>query len=195
MSATAVSGADTRSMRQGRVALTGSWFGFASAIAWIALGIDSIARPYRVNARDTYWMLPASLMTITFIYVHLLHEQKQRLETAGFWAVMVATALVFAGNVGIQLGIKPLAFLGFPGGAIVWIAGMLLFGIGVLKAGVLPKYVGWAIILFEPGSILAGIALSPFAPLLERGAYSAGIEKGLAIGIVGLGLRWLVKGR
>jgi hypothetical protein len=176
---------------QRKLASAGSLIAFAGAIAWIALGIDSIARPYQVNARDTYWMLPFALTAVTFVYVHLVQRSDSRLERLSFWAVMIASALVFAGNIGIQLNIKALAVLGFPGGAILWIVGMLAFGIGVLKARVLPKYVGWAIILFEPGSVLAGLALSPFAPLLDRGAYSAGLEKGLAIGIVGLGLRKL----
>jgi hypothetical protein len=194
MGSTALSSVRPVSPHQQKLAATGSVFAFVSAIAWILLGVDSIIRPYQVNARDTYWMIPASLMAITFIYVHLVHESRQpKLEVIGFWAVMFATALVFAGSIGLQLNIQSLAFLGFPGGAIVWIVGMFVFGLGLLKADVLPKYVGWAIILFEPGSMLAGMALSPIAPLLDRGAYSAGVEKGLAIAIVAWGLRKFVK--
>src|SRR4051812_46382074 len=44
----------------------------------------------------------------------------------------------------------------------------------------------------EPGSILTGLALSPIAPLHDRGAYSAGIEKGLALALIAWELRSLV---
>jgi len=60
-------------------------------------------------------------------------------------------------------------------------------------AGLLPKYAGWALILLEPSSILAALALSPVAPLLPRGAYSGNVGKGLAMGIVALALRKVVR--
>ena len=45
-----------------------------------------------------------------------------------------------------------------------------------------------AIILFEPGSVAFGLDLSPIAPVQDHGAYTAGVEKGIALAIVGLGL-------
>ena len=89
--------------------------------------------------------------------------------------------------------VKALESLGFPGGAIVWLVGLVCFGIGTLIAGALPKYAGWALMLLEPSSILAALALSPIAPLLPRGAYSGNVGKGVAMGIIALGLRSVVR--
>ena len=68
---------------------------------------------------------------------------------------------------------------------------LIAFGVATLKLRMLPPYVGVTLILLEPGSILTGVALAPVAPLRDHGAYSAGVEKGLAMAIVGIGLRWL----
>jgi hypothetical protein len=35
--------------------------------------------------------------------------------------------------------------------------------------------------LLEPGSVLAGLALSPIAPIHDRGTYSGAVEKGIAL--------------
>ena len=48
---------------------------------------------------------------------------------------------------------------------------------------------GWDLLLLEPGSIVVALALSSTAPLLEGGAYRGNVGKGLAMGIVALGLR------
>jgi hypothetical protein len=51
----------------------------------------------------------------------------------------------------------------------------------------------WALILLEPSSILAALALSRIAPLLPRGAYSGNVGKGIAMGMIALGLRSAVR--
>ena len=71
--------------------------------------------------------------------------------------------------------------------------GLTCFGIGILVAGVVPKSAGWAIILLEPASVLAAVPLSPIAPLLERGAYSGNVGKGVALAVVGLAMKRLRK--
>ena len=43
--------------------------------------------------------------------------------------------------------------------------------------------------LFEPASILTGVALSPIAPLHDSGSYTGGIEKAVGVLILGLAIR------
>ena len=64
---------------------------------------------------------------------------------------------------------------------------MLFFGLSTMRAGVLPKYVGIALILLEPGSMLTAMALSPIAPIADRGAYSGATEKGAVVALVACG--------
>ncbi len=172
-----------------KAARRGFWCGVIAFVTWSAMGIESVLRPFQDNRRETFWVLPFVFTIAAFCYVHYLQRRRSRTETAGFIIVLIASAIVLLGNIGLQLNIKALEALGFPGGAMVWLIGLVCFGIGTLLAGSLPKYVGWALILLEPSSILAALALSPIAPLLPRGAYSGNIGKGIAMGIVALGLR------
>jgi hypothetical protein len=171
----------------------GFWCGVCALVTWSAMGVESVLRPFQDNRRDTYWMLPFVLTVATFYYVHCVQRRRSRTETVGYVVVLIASALALLGNIGLQLNIKALESLGFPGGAMVWLVGLTCFGIGTLMAGVLPKYAGWALILLEPSSILAALALSRIAPLLPRGAYSGNVGKGLAMGVVALGLRGVAR--
>jgi hypothetical protein len=171
----------------------GFWCGVCAFVAWSAMGVESVLRPFQDNRRDTFWLLPFVLTLATFYYVHSVQRRRSRTETVGYVVVLIASALALLGNIGLQLNIKALESFGFPGGAIVWLVGLVWFGIGTLMAGVLPKYVGWALILLEPSSILAAVALSRIAPLLPRGAYSGNVGKGVAMGIIALGLRSVVR--
>ncbi len=129
-------------------------------------------------------------MMLAIIAVHQV-QRGPRFERYTFYVVMFASALVLAGNLGLIFGVPSLAWLGFPGGALVWTAGLAAFGIATWLAKVLPWYAALALILWEPGSPVCALLLAPISPLRESGSYSAGLEKGLAIGIVACGL-WAV---
>jgi len=173
-----------------RDAHTGARLGLLSAAAWIVLGIDSIVRPVQDNRREVFWWLPSILMMLTIIYVHRVQRsQGLRLERYTFYVVMIAWLLVIIGNLGLVFNIPALASLGFPGGAVVGTLGLIAFGAGTWRAEALPRYASLGLILWEPGSIATGLLLSPISPLRDRGSYSAGIWKGLAIGAVALGMQ------
>lgn len=166
-------------------ALVATW----AAVCWVVLGVESIVRPQQVNFRDAIWMIPFSLTAAAFVYLHLLQRSRaRRFEAGSFYFLMIASALTFLGNVGMLMNIPWLAKLGFPIGAVLWMAGLIAFGIATWITKTVPWYVGLSLILLEPGSLLTGIALSPIAPLHDRGAYSAGVEKGLALAIVAFAL-------
>jgi hypothetical protein len=163
---------------------------YAAAACWIALGLESIVRPEQENYRDWVWMLPFLLTMLTLYLVHVVQRGAgQNMERAGFYLVMIASTLTLLGNIGVATEQRTLALLGFPWGAALWMVGLIGFGVGTWQARVLPRYVAWTLILLEPGSILTGLLLSPIAPLHPRGGYSAGIEKGLCLAIIGMGLR------
>ncbi len=161
-----------------------------SGIAWIAFGAESILRPWQVNARDAVWAIPFSLTALSFVYIHRMQRGRAPLlESVGFYAVMLASLLAFVGNAGVLLNQRTMAIFGFPYGALLWTVGLVLFGVGTWRALVLPRYGALTLILLEPCSLLTGLALSPIAPLLDRGAYSGGVEKGLAMLIIALAIQ------
>ncbi len=166
----------------------GLWIAAAAAICWTALGLESIVRPVQANYRDALVMAPFVLTTLAFWFMHQVQRSPGTpLERASFYSVMAGSALALAGIVGVQLNQPALAVLGFPWGAVLWAGGLILFGVAAARARVFPSYVGIAIVLLEPGSILTGLALSPIAPLREHGAYTAGVEKGAVLALVSLG--------
>jgi hypothetical protein len=180
---------DLRPSRGERAAIVGARVGFAAAACWIALGTESILRPEPANYRDALWMIPFALTTLTFAAVHVAQRERAAApERVGFALLMVASVLVFLGNVGLLADQPLLATFSFPWGALLWCLGMIVFGVGTWRTAALPRAVAVAIILLEPVSILTGLALSPIAPLHDRGAYSAGVEKGAAVAVVALGL-------
>ncbi|GAA4467225.1 hypothetical protein GCM10023189_50510 [Nibrella saemangeumensis] len=104
---------------------------------------------------------------------------------------MFSMTLVWFVNVGLLINQPLLATFSFPVGPMLWIAALIAYGVVTLKGRVLPRYVGWTLILLEPVSLLCGLALSTVAPLADRGAYSAGVEKGLALLLIAWGVRSL----
>jgi len=193
-----MSGATSESLQQEtgpnpKAVERGFWCGVFAFVTWSAMGVESVLRPFQDNRRDTYWVLPFVLTVATFYYVHIIQRRPLSYRDRGLHHRADRVRLDLLGNIGLQFNLKALESLGFPGGAMVWLVGLVCFGIGTLMAGLLPKYAGWALILLEPSSILAALALSPVAPLLPRGAYSGNVGKGLAMGIVALALRKVVR--
>jgi multisubunit Na+/H+ antiporter MnhG subunit len=146
-------------------------------------GVESILRPFQDNRREAFWPVPFVFTMIAFTCVHLLHRGRSRVERFGFGMVAIASALCLLGNIGLQLHIGPLERLKAPLRVVVGLVGLVSFGIGILVAGIVPNSAGRAIILLELGSVLAAVLLLPLAPMLERGAYSGNVGKGIAMGI------------
>ena len=193
MSSGAVSGSISAGVNQS-LARRGAVWGWISAALWIALGLESIVRPEQDNRREIYWWFPYLFMMLTIIAVHRVQRpQHSRVERVSYWIVMIAWIAVLLGNLGLVFNLPALQPLGFPGGAIVAAAGLIVYGVATWKAKVLPWYAGLSFMLWEPGSIATGLLLAPIAPLHERGGYSAGVWKGLAIGVVAYGLHSVSK--
>ena len=119
-----------------------------AATAWILLGAESVLRPGSMSYRDSVWLIPWSMTAVTLVYLHMVQRDRAgRLEPGSFWAVITAMGLAAAGTVGVLLDIDALKVLGFPLGAVLWIAAMVPFGVATGRAGVLPAYVGVALIV------------------------------------------------
>jgi hypothetical protein len=177
-----------------RNARLGAGVGWISTAAWVAIGVDSILRPIQDNRRDIFWWLPFGLFVLTLVAVHRAQRWRGlRIERYIYYGLIGASALALLGNVGVMLNNSLLSTMGFPGGAIVFALGLIAFGIATWRARVFPRYVALALILWEPGSIATGLLLAPISPLHDRGAYSAGVWKGLATALIAAGLQVLAR--
>jgi hypothetical protein len=176
---------NTRPSERGRLARRGAVIAGLAATCWVALGLESIVIPAQRNYRDALWFVPFALTLAAFRYMHRLQRSAGvRLECWGFAVTMASMVLVMIGNIGALTNQAAMAVLAFPLGALLWTAALIIFGLGTWRANVFPRYVAAALVLLEPGSILAGLALSPIAPLHPRGGYSAGVEKGAALALI-----------
>ncbi len=163
---------------------------FTTATLWAALGIDSLARPYQDNRRDFVVLLPFALTAIVLWLIGRTQSTaRDRLERVTFWALMIACWLTVIGGIGNVLHNALLEHLGFPAGPLLWTVGLIVYGVATWRIRIFPRYVAWTLILFEPASILTGVALSPIAPLHDSGSYTGGIEKAVAVLILGLATR------
>ena len=161
-----------------------------AAVTWTLLGAESVVRPGQHDERDVVWVVPWLLTAAAFAGLHQRQRRADRRgETWSFRLVLVAMAAVLLGQVGVVLDVAVLKVLGFPLGALLWLAVLIPFGVATVRARVVPRRVGVALALLEPGSILTGLALAPVAGLAERGGYSGALEKGLVLALLAAGLR------
>ncbi len=167
----------------------GAGLGLAAAVAWMLLGLESTVRGGERHYRDVLWNVPFVLTIATFAIVYQVQRHAfSRLQRLAAFALAVSMVAVLVGNVGVITDNDALKTLGFPVGPTVWIAAMVAFGVATVRAGVLPRRTGWAIILLEPLSIVAGVVLSPIAGLYDRGNFSGAVEKGIALWLIAAAL-------
>jgi hypothetical protein len=160
-----------------------------AAITWALLGVDSVLRPGEHHERDLFLFLPWLLTMVALAEVHRRQRHEDRAgERRAFRAVLATMTLVALGQVGVVLDVGPLTALAFPTGPLLWIVAMVPFGVATFRAGVLPRRVGIAIALLEPGSIVTGVLLAPVAGLADRGAYSGALEKGAVLALIAAAL-------
>lgn len=183
--------APPRATNEAAIINVGFWSSVAGFITWSAMGVESILRPIQDNRRETFWPLPFVCTVVAFTCIHLLQRGRSRFERASWFVVAVGCVLMLLGNIGLQFNIHSLSFLDAPLGPMIFLIALVLFGVGILAAGVLPKSAGWAVILLEPMSIGAAFLLLPIAPMFPRGTYSGNVGKGIALGMIAFAFRAL----
>lgn len=175
-----------------KLAATATRVAFTAAILWALLGFDSLVRPYQDNRRDLLVLLPFTLTGVVLWLIGQIQSvARNRLGRTAFWVLIAACCLTVLGGIGNAAHNAPLERLGFPTGPLLWTVGLIVYGIASWRIRVFPRYVAWTLLLFEPASILTGVALSPIAPLHDSGSYTGGIEKAVAVLILGLATRQL----
>ena len=173
-----------------KLAATATRVAFTAAILWTLLGFDSLLRPYQDNRRDFVVLLPFALTgVVLWLIGQIQSAARDRLERISFWTLIGACCLTVLGGIGNVAHNALLEHLGFPTGPVLWTVGLIVYGIATWRLRIFPRYVAWMLILFEPASILTGVALSPIAPLHDSGSYTGGIEKAVAVPILGLATR------
>ena len=152
---------------------------------WLFLSLDSLARPDPETYRDAVFIIPWLLAAVAIAGIHTLQRAAAgRLGEVGFWLLVAGIVAGVAGILASLSDSESLKWLGFPVGALGWMGGLALFGVATMRARVLPRWCGVALIVAQPLAILLGAALAPIAPLHEYGSYTGA----LALAVVWLSL-------
>ena len=174
-----------------RTAATGAVLAALAGAAWFALGIESIVRPDPRDFRNIAFVMPWALTLMAIVTLHRMQRHRgDRLELHGYRAVVVTMIVAGLGHlvlvatdVGIGLAAVPL-----------WVVAMAAFGIGTVRAGVVPRHVGIMLAVSQLIVIAIALALSPIVPLQSDGSFSGAVGHGLTFVIVALALRSLARG-
>lgn len=169
----------SRSFRPGELA---AWLAGAG---FLGLSIETLLVDGSHGYRDLIWTVPGVCTLIAFGAVHSAQRcQASPFERSAYLVVQGGLIAGLVGNTARALDVDSLAWLGFPLGALLWFFGLVLFGIATLRARVVPRYVGRAILLLEPASIATGLALSPLLGLHDHGSYSGALPKAIVLALV-----------
>jgi hypothetical protein len=165
-----------------------------TALAWTAVSVTSLIEREPKDYIDAMVLVPFALTGIAFLSLHQLQRDalgRSRLGRISIWVSAAATLSLVVSQSTIVAGSDRLLWLGFPVGALAWLAGFGLYGYATAKAGVLPPKIGLGIAIAEPLTIALGVALSPLVPLSDSGNFSGAIGHSL----VWFGIAWLLSGR
>ena len=161
----------------------------AASAAWVGQSLASLALPDPTAVLDVTMIVPV-LLTVTGIWLlkqqgAMGHGLLSRVVSA-FAAVAALT--VVPGQVSFASEWDgPGALLAIVV-TVAFIGAIVLGGIGILRARVLPRWMGIALIAAQPLAILLGLIFSPISPLADHGDYTGALGHGIVWGLIAAAL-------
>ena len=137
------------------------WGGLAAMLAGVVFVTDTVstltvADPSEDRGPDVLFVVGILLAVVGLVGFHELQRGSYgRIGRAGFYTVVVASLIQVVGLVGFLLGSMALEWLVLVGG-LGSLVGFALYGAATLRAGVLPRWCGVALIVALPASIPLG---------------------------------------
>jgi hypothetical protein len=169
----------------------GKW-AMATGLAWTVQSAMSLAFPNPTDVLDYTMVVP---MTLTMI---VLWQLRGVGAFGGGRIAQVIAGLVSIGALTVipcQIGFANERDALIPFEIVATAAlilGLIIGGIGIIRARVLPRWTGIALIVAQPLTMALGLAFSPISPLADHGDYTGALGHGLvwlAIGLTLLGKR------
>ena len=148
------------------------------SVVWVVLGLSAVLGFLQsIPGREDVVMLIIALLLTAAGLVGLHALQRNRyglLGRAGFW-IAVLSLLARAVGAGVYLaGSSALAWISYPWGTIGMVVGFVTYGVATMRARMLPRWYGLALIVSMPLS-------------LPLGAYGTTLF-GLIMGVLGYAL-------
>jgi hypothetical protein len=158
--------------------------GLGASASFAFVAIHSLLVPEPQDWRNAAMLLPWVLTMALLAGVQAAQSARaSRSCRWAFWTTEVGMAANGALLLAVVLGEDDYRWVAGPAG-LVWVVGMLWFGVCNARNGTLPRIVGIAIAAAEPAVVVIGVSLSPIAPLSDYGSYTGAIGHTIAMGIV-----------
>jgi len=160
-----------------------------SSAAWVGQSLASLALPDPTALLDVTMIAPV-LLTVTGIW--LLKQQgamgQGALSRVVDGSCAVATLFAIPGQLSFAMEWDGPGTLLAIVVTVALIGAIVLGGIAILRARVLPRWMGIALIAAQPLAILLGLAFSPISPLADHGDYTGALGHGIVWGLIAAAL-------
>jgi hypothetical protein len=157
----------------------------AASAAWVAQSLASLALPDPTAVLDITMIVPV-LLTAACLW--LLRERGAfgNGPLSRIVGVLCAVAAITAipGQVAFALDSDGAGTIVAIVETAALIGALVLGGIAALRAHVLPRWMGIALILAQPLAIVLGIVFSPISPLVDHGDYTGALGHGIVWGLI-----------
>lgn len=152
----------------------------ATGLAWTTASVLSLIEGEPRRYLDLVLIVPIALTSLAVAGLYTLQRHRlARLGRLGFWSVMLGIPVLFIGQVGMYADSDTVKSIALPIGMVLWVGGLVTFGIATARSGVLPVWSGVLIALSQLFAVTAGVALSPIVPLSNSGSYTGAIGHGI----------------
>lgn len=134
------------------------WGGLAAMASGAAFVADALLVVAGPDARWTnaVYMLAAILLLGGVYGLHAAQGGTGRLGTVGLIAAAAAAAGQVVGLLLFLAGSEALIWLVFPVGFLLVPLGLVLYGVATLRAGTLPRWCGWALVVVPVLAVVFG---------------------------------------
>lgn len=137
------------------------WGGLAAMLGGVVFVTDTVLARTVADPSEDRWLDILFVAGILLVVVGIVgfHELQKgsygRIGRAGFYTIVAASLIQVAGLMGFLLGSMAFEWLILVGG-LGSLVGFVLYGAATLRAGVLPRWCGVALIVALPASIPLG---------------------------------------
>ncbi len=161
---------------------------FGASAFWFLLSVASLAEPDPERYLDALIIVPIMLTFMAVATIHAIQRAAAgKWGRIGFWTLGAGTVLAVIVQIAIVASDEARSGPVILAGLIVWLAGLVIYGVATARAGVLPVWSGVLIAVSQLFAVAGGLALSPISSLSNDGGdYS---------GAVGHAVVWFVIGR
>jgi hypothetical protein len=147
-------------------------------VAWIVSGLLVVFGNPIVGPHPVYFLFVLVALLLTSVGLMGLHALQEgsygRIGRVGLYAILLAFAVQALGTAGSLSGSSVLGWVVPPVGLSIKMVGFVLYGVATVRAGILPRRYGVALVVLAPVSVI----------LLAYG----NIWTGLVLMILGYGL-------